>query len=143
MKDAQNTHEIILSPIRRLHLKILVQIFLATYDSYLGECGDYNVFDVTSGPSLVGTVWSKWRAVVLSHSTLWSTMHFRTPWVDRNIRIYNPAVRRRVAKLKGPIPLLSSALSRSRQHGLSFNFKCYDHSGGNIPAIMSTLFHLL
>ncbi|KAK0196678.1 hypothetical protein F5146DRAFT_893548, partial [Armillaria mellea] len=70
-RDAQKTHKIILSPIRRLHPDVLVQIFLTTGPSHLSECGAYNVFDVTSGPWLVGQVCSKWRAVVASHSTLW------------------------------------------------------------------------
>ncbi|KAG7448192.1 uncharacterized protein BT62DRAFT_832693, partial [Guyanagaster necrorhizus] len=70
LKDAQDVHKIILSPIRRLHPEILVQIFLATY-SDLGERDAYDVFDVTSGPWLVGQVCSKWRAVVVSHSMLW------------------------------------------------------------------------
>ncbi|KAK0228989.1 hypothetical protein IW262DRAFT_1265335, partial [Armillaria fumosa] len=61
-RDAQKTHKIILSPIRRLHPDILV---------YASERCAYNVFDVTSGPWLLGQVCSKWRAVVASHSALW------------------------------------------------------------------------
>ncbi|KAK0228988.1 hypothetical protein IW262DRAFT_1293664 [Armillaria fumosa] len=50
---------------------------------------------------------------------------------------------RHVGDLKGPIPLLSSALSRSGQHNLSFTFSCDDQTDIEILEIMSALFHLL
>ncbi|SJL00887.1 uncharacterized protein ARMOST_04201 [Armillaria ostoyae] len=143
-RDAQNTHKTILSPIRRLHPDILVEIFLATVPSHLSERGAYSVFDVTSGPWLVGKVCSKWRAVAASHSTLWSTMRLSVSWplgdIFQNLDIHTWGY---VEKLKGPIPLLSSALSRSGQHSLSFKFSCDNQTDTEILEIMSTLFHLL
>lgn len=143
-RDAQKTHKIILSPIRRFNPDVLVQIFLTIGLGYLPERGAYNVFDVTSGPWLVGHVCSKWRAVVASHSTLWSTMRLNVSWPLGDI-FQNPDIRtwRHVEELKGPIPLLSSALSRSGQHNLSFTFICDDQTDTEILEIMSTLFHLL
>ncbi|KAK0496974.1 hypothetical protein EDD18DRAFT_182913 [Armillaria luteobubalina] len=143
-RDAQKTHKIILSPIRRLHPDVLVQIFLATGPSYVSDPCAYNVFDVSSGPWLVGQVCSKWRAVVASHSALWSTMWLNVSWplgdIFHNLDILTW---RHVGELKGPIPLLNSALSRSGQHNLSFQFSCDNQTDTEILEIMSTLFHLL
>ncbi|KAK0482485.1 hypothetical protein IW261DRAFT_1606343 [Armillaria novae-zelandiae] len=106
-RDAQKTHKIVLSPIRRLHPDILVHIFLATRPSYASEHYSYNVFDVSSGPWLVG------------QSTIW----LRVSWPLGDIfQSPNILTWRHVGDLKGPIPLLSSALSRSGQHNLSFKF---------------------
>lgn len=61
-------HKVILSPVRRIPPEIISEIFLHT-------CGyRYDVFNSREGPWVLGQICSRWRAVALNCSTIWSSM---------------------------------------------------------------------
>ncbi|KAJ7022722.1 hypothetical protein C8F04DRAFT_1137129 [Mycena alexandri] len=69
-----HNHKALLSPLRRLPLDIIQEIFLACIPTHR-NC----VMSASEAPVLLGRICSSWRAIALSTPRLWSRLHIVEP----------------------------------------------------------------
>ncbi|KAF7376684.1 hypothetical protein MSAN_00085400 [Mycena sanguinolenta] len=74
VKTYVDAHQALLSPIRRLPLDILQEIFVACLPTHR-NC----VMSASEAPVLLGRICSSWRALALSSPRLWSSVHIVEP----------------------------------------------------------------
>ncbi|KAJ7732701.1 hypothetical protein B0H16DRAFT_1248183, partial [Mycena metata] len=69
-----DSHAALISPVRRLPLDILQEIFIACFPTHR-NC----VMSATEAPVLLGRICSSWRDISLSRPRLWSRLHIPKP----------------------------------------------------------------
>ncbi|KAJ7723677.1 hypothetical protein B0H16DRAFT_1737121 [Mycena metata] len=74
-----DSHTALLSPVRRLPLDILQEIFIACLPAHR-NC----VMSATEAPVLLGRICSSWRNISLSTPCLWSRLHLAHPILKLN-----------------------------------------------------------
>ncbi|KAF7376660.1 hypothetical protein MSAN_00082800 [Mycena sanguinolenta] len=72
--DYVDAHKALLSPLRRLPLDIVEEIFMACLPTHR-NC----VMSATEAPVILGRICSAWRAISLSAPRLWSSLHIVEP----------------------------------------------------------------
>ncbi|KAJ7062301.1 hypothetical protein C8F01DRAFT_1137114 [Mycena amicta] len=75
-------HQALLSPLRRVPIDVIREIFVACLPE-----DRHCVMSAQEAPVLLGRICSSWRAIALSTPSLWSTIHIAEPWLSR----YSPA----------------------------------------------------
>ncbi|KAJ7202082.1 hypothetical protein GGX14DRAFT_463762 [Mycena pura] len=113
-------HNALLSPIRRMPLDIIQEIFVACMPTHR-NCD----MRATEAPVLLGRICSAWRAISLTTPRLWSRVHIVEPSLNhsssspstRLLSLYDEALAQRLATIK-------TWLSRSGQCGLSITVHC-------------------
>ncbi|KAJ7741295.1 hypothetical protein B0H16DRAFT_1728553 [Mycena metata] len=80
-----DSHRALLSPIRRLPLDILQEIFLACIPTHR-NCA----MSALEAPVLLGRICSSWRSISLSTPRLWAKLHFVEPYLPY---AFEPATR--------------------------------------------------
>ncbi|KAJ7689577.1 hypothetical protein B0H17DRAFT_1066199 [Mycena rosella] len=112
-------HRALISPIRRLPLDIIEEIFIACLPTHR-NC----VMSAMEAPVILGRICSWWRAISLSTPRLWSRLHIVEPACPRN----NPAIFEPM--LVQRFEATRTWLSRSGNCPLSISLKCnYDQAG--------------
>lgn len=99
-----NAHRVILSPVRRIPIEIVSEIFNHVLDHH------YMVFDSTAGPWVLSQICRRWRSIAVSHSAMWSSMSLSYKFGP--LDFHYP---------KDPLALLQTALERSEQHTLDIS----------------------
>ncbi|KAJ7743324.1 hypothetical protein B0H16DRAFT_1009803 [Mycena metata] len=74
VKSFVDAHDALLSPLRRLPLDIIQEIFVACLPTHR-NC----VMSTVEAPLLLGRICSSWRAIVLSTPRLWARLHIVEP----------------------------------------------------------------
>ncbi|KAF8129092.1 hypothetical protein K438DRAFT_1887965, partial [Mycena galopus ATCC 62051] len=111
VKDYVDAHKALLSPIRRLPLDMLQEIFVACLPTHR-NC----VMSATECPVLLGRICSSWRTISLSTPRLWARLHIAEPVLaDRRcLGIYEQ-------KLAQRVEVATAWLERSGQCALSIS----------------------
>ncbi|KAJ7031537.1 hypothetical protein C8F04DRAFT_960204 [Mycena alexandri] len=88
-------HKALLSPLRRLPLDIMQEIFVACLPTHR-NC----VMSAVEAPVLLGRICSSWRTVSLSTPRLWARLHIAEPERPRQAPIYQEKYAQRLAITK-------------------------------------------
>ncbi|KAJ6586295.1 hypothetical protein DFH09DRAFT_977891 [Mycena vulgaris] len=110
-------HRALISPVRRLPLDIIQDIFLACIPTHR-NC----VMNAAEAPVLLGRICSSWRTISLSTPRLWSSLHIPVPvnLSDSDSTLYREKLLQRLETTK-------AWLSRSGECGLSISFQSPYH----------------
>ncbi|KAJ7646562.1 hypothetical protein FB45DRAFT_998046 [Roridomyces roridus] len=114
-----NAHKALISPVRRLPLDIVQEIFVACLPTHR-NC----VMTAKEAPVLLGRICSAWRAISLSTPRLWASLHVVEP-THRHRHILNDKVTQRLEVVKtwldrsGQCPLSISVDGPSHFHDIS------------------------
>ncbi|KAJ7680993.1 hypothetical protein DFH06DRAFT_433882 [Mycena polygramma] len=108
-----NAHRALMSPIRRLPLDLIEEIFVACIPTHR-NC----VMSAEEAPVLLGRICSLWRAISLSTPRLWCTLHIVEP-----TRPYNPAPGLYDAKVAQRLEIANTWLQRSGKCPLSISLE--------------------
>ncbi|KAJ7037460.1 hypothetical protein C8F04DRAFT_1257025 [Mycena alexandri] len=103
-------HKALISPLRRLPLDIIQEIFIACLPTHR-NC----VMSAVEGPVLLGRICSLWRTVSLSTPRLWARLHIAEPGRAQQAPIYQEKYAQRLAITK-------AWLERSGRCPLSISF---------------------
>ncbi|KAJ7731304.1 hypothetical protein DFH07DRAFT_847384 [Mycena maculata] len=118
-------HKALISPLRRMPLDIIQEIFSACIPTHR-NC----VMSSKEPPVLLGRICSAWRTISLSTPHLWSKLHIIEPTAARDgmTSAFQEKVSQRLETMK-------AWLGRSGQCALSISFQCalQSHSADNIP----------
>ncbi|KAJ7762500.1 hypothetical protein B0H16DRAFT_1529037 [Mycena metata] len=116
-----DAHRALISPVRRLPLDILQEIFVACLPT------DRNcVMSMAEAPVLLGRICSSWRALSLSTPRLWCSLHIVEP-MSGNVDLLGRRINSLVfeEKLAQRLETTAKWLSRSTQLPLSISFRSY------------------
>ncbi|KAJ7815502.1 hypothetical protein B0H14DRAFT_1407873 [Mycena olivaceomarginata] len=114
-------HKALISPVRRLPLDIIQEIFEACLPTHR-NC----VMSASEAPILLGRICSSWRAISLATPRLWARLHVVEP------RSYsNPSFDQQVAQ---HLETTKMWLGRSGQCPLSISLQSAPEDGGGSPA---------
>ncbi|KAJ6507354.1 hypothetical protein C8R47DRAFT_91072 [Mycena vitilis] len=117
-RDAINfyveAHRALASPIRRLPLDIIEEIFMACLPSSR-NC----VMSAKEAPVILGRICSSWRAITFSTPRLWASLHIVEP-----TRPYTSAVGIFEAKVAQRLEVAHTWLARSATCPLSISIQC-------------------
>ncbi|PBK84580.1 hypothetical protein ARMGADRAFT_605869 [Armillaria gallica] len=137
VQSLQRDYEVMLSPIRRVPVKIIIEILhctqMAAGDPGEVHFGGYNVFTGAKGPWLLGQVCRSWRDVV---STLCPRL-----WASMTISISDSW--RRNSNQKHTMEMLEHALERTRGHPLDFLFEDHNSLDPGERDVMDRCFNLM
>ncbi|KAJ7354590.1 hypothetical protein DFH08DRAFT_934032 [Mycena albidolilacea] len=88
-----DTHQALISPVRRLHLDILEAIFMACLPTHR-NC----VMSAQEAPVILGRICSSWRTISLKTPRLWSRLHIVEPNYpyDSPLGVYQSKVEQRL-----------------------------------------------
>ncbi|KAJ7441692.1 hypothetical protein FB451DRAFT_117073 [Mycena latifolia] len=111
------THMALLSPVRRLPLDIIQEIFIACLPTHR-NC----VMSALEAPVLLGRICSSWRSISLSTPRLWSRLHIVEPPCPYNVPDW--LEKKRVQRLE----TTQMWLDRSGNCPLSISLRCNDDS---------------
>ncbi|KAJ6465575.1 hypothetical protein DFH09DRAFT_529600 [Mycena vulgaris] len=106
-------HRALISPVRRLPLDIIQEIFLACIPTHR-NC----VMSATEAPVLLGRICSSWRVISLSNPRLWSSLHITVP-----PHLGNPDHMLYREKLLQRLETTKAWLSRSGECSLSISLR--------------------
>ncbi|KAJ6456420.1 hypothetical protein C8R45DRAFT_1034425 [Mycena sanguinolenta] len=119
VKAYVHAHQALLSPIRRLPLDILEEIFVACLPTHR-NC----VMSASEAPVLLGRICSSWRAISLATPRLWARLHIVKPerahWPTSHLHVYERLQAQRVEITKawldrsGQCPLAISLFGGAR-----------------------------
>ncbi|KAJ7499962.1 hypothetical protein FB451DRAFT_1207089 [Mycena latifolia] len=117
-----DAHRALISPMRRLPLDVLQEIFVACMPK------DRNcVMSAREAPVLLGRICSSWRTISLSTPRLWSRLHIAEPTLPfRNFQGHNELVQYS-NKLAQRVEVTKIWLGRSGQCPLSVSVESSDH----------------
>ncbi|KAF7376850.1 hypothetical protein MSAN_00102500 [Mycena sanguinolenta] len=120
-------HKALLSPVRRLPLDIIQELFVACLPTHR-NC----VMSASEAPLLLGRICSSWRAILLSTPQLWSSMHVVEPLRSPD----DPTSSSLEAKVARRLEITHTWLGRSGQCPLSISLQSASapHSPSGSPA---------
>ncbi|KAK0452828.1 uncharacterized protein EV420DRAFT_1558511 [Desarmillaria tabescens] len=104
----EQQYQSLLSPARRLPNEILREIFLCTKEI----AGEYDLFDTSVGPWVLGAVCQSWRYV--------STTKCPEIWTGFGITVWGLHKR----EPRAPVSLLKTAIGRTGNKDIDFSFDC-------------------
>jgi hypothetical protein len=113
-----DAHEALVSPVRRLPLDILQQVFIACLPTHR-NC----VMSASEALVLLGRICSSWRAISLSIPQLWSRLHIVQPECMVPPSFYRPTTNLIEEKLAQRLETTRTWLSRSGQCPLSISLR--------------------
>ncbi|KAJ6465864.1 hypothetical protein C8R45DRAFT_1079824 [Mycena sanguinolenta] len=122
-------HQALLSPVRRLPLDIIQEIFVACMPTHR-NC----VISATEAPILLGRVCSGWRIISLSTPKLWSSLHIVDPYLSSSntIGVDDAVYAHKVAQR---LEITNMWLGRSGQYPLSISLQGAPGDGdGYLPS---------
>ncbi|KAJ6573533.1 hypothetical protein DFH09DRAFT_1032412 [Mycena vulgaris] len=112
-----DAHRALISPVRRLPLDIIQEIFIACIPTHR-NC----VMSASEAPLLLGRVCGLWRTISLSTPRLWSRLHVVEP-----LCISNSALAQFEEKMVQRVETTKTWLGRSGQCPLSISLQCAVH----------------
>ncbi|KAJ6594658.1 hypothetical protein B0H19DRAFT_67244 [Mycena capillaripes] len=107
------SHKALISPVRRLPLDIIQEIFVACIPTHR-NC----VMSASEAPVLLGRICSSWRAISLSTPRLWARLHVVEPLLG-----YGPAAELHEKKAAQRLEVTKMWLGRSGQCPLSISLQ--------------------
>ncbi|KAJ6594712.1 hypothetical protein B0H19DRAFT_1009754, partial [Mycena capillaripes] len=111
-------HKALISPVRRLPLDIIQEIFVACIPIHR-NC----VMSASEPPILLGRICSSWRAISLSTPRLWARLHIAEPPLT-----FGPAAELHDKKAAQRLEITEMWLGRSGQCPLSISLQvCHDY----------------
>ncbi|KAJ7441730.1 hypothetical protein FB451DRAFT_1150497 [Mycena latifolia] len=110
-------HRALLSPVRRLPLDIIQEIFIACLPTHR-NC----VMSAEEAPVLLGRICSSWRTISLSTPRLWCRLHIVEPEYTYH------AISLSQEKLAQRLETTATWLGRSGQCALSISLSCSSHT---------------
>ncbi|KAJ6573537.1 hypothetical protein DFH09DRAFT_1152060 [Mycena vulgaris] len=130
-----DAHRALISPVRRLPLDIIQEVFIACLPTHR-NC----VMSAVEAPVLLGRICSSWRAISLSTPRLWSRLHIVEPTCPSNSDSAFPAFEQKLAQR---LQTTKMWLGRSGQCPLSISLQCTFNRAGFTPEIQGLLFQAL
>ncbi|KAJ7858446.1 hypothetical protein B0H13DRAFT_2672502 [Mycena leptocephala] len=121
-------HKALISPIRRLPLDVIEEIFVACIPTHR-NC----VMSADEAPVLLGRICSSWRTISLSIPRLWSRLHIVEP-----IRTYSSSPGLYEANVAQRLEVTNAWLRRSGTCPLSISFESNGHTITPSPPASNT-----
>ncbi|KAJ6472789.1 hypothetical protein DFH09DRAFT_953876 [Mycena vulgaris] len=127
-----DAHRALISPVRRLPLDIVQEVFIACLPTHR-NC----VMSAVEAPVLLGRICSSWRAISLSTPRLWSRLHIVEPTWPFNSHSAFPTFEQKLAQR---LQTTKIWLGRSGQCPLSISLQCTFNRAGFTPETQGLLF---
>ncbi|KAJ7062328.1 hypothetical protein C8F01DRAFT_1368941 [Mycena amicta] len=118
-----NAHKALISPMRRIPIDVLQEIFVACLAT------EHNcIMSASEAPILLGRICSSWRAISMSTPRIWASLHFVEPDVSFSSSVY--VTRARDVRLAQRLETAKSWLGRSGKCPLSISLRINSFGSG-------------